>query len=159
MADLIEITSWIDAVNNKRWPDFLPMIGSEDGNIAEQKLNSLFQTHQTLAVYGTLAPGKPNHHIVAPYGGTWSDGIIRGDLGRVGWGAELNYPGFNPRENGTDISAKLLRSSQLPDAWPAIDEFEGSDYYRILVPVFGKDGQVMTVANVYAACLMLSNQA
>ncbi|MCH6197810.1 hypothetical protein MHT86_09950 [Corynebacterium mastitidis] len=31
-------------------------------------------------VYGTLGPGRPNAHILAPYGGTWRRGSVRGAL-------------------------------------------------------------------------------
>jgi hypothetical protein len=40
---------------------------------AEQRLEALFRTSQALAVYGTLAPGQPNHHVVAPLGGEWTE--------------------------------------------------------------------------------------
>jgi hypothetical protein len=40
-----------------------------DGRRAERQLDALFRTSYTLAVYGTLALGQPNHHVVAPLGG------------------------------------------------------------------------------------------
>ena len=50
------------------------------GHDAEQQLEALFTTSHRLAVYGTLAPGQPNHHIVAPLGGEWGPGLVEGDL-------------------------------------------------------------------------------
>lgn len=122
---------------------------------AERRLDALFRTRGTLAVYGTLAPGQPNHHVVAPLGGEWTDGVVEGDLFPVGWGAALGYPAFRPRAGGAAVPVKVLASPALERAWPELDRFEGAEYRRILVPVFGPDGpdagRLLTVANLYAA--------
>ena len=47
-----------------------------------------------LAVYGTLAPGRPNHHHLSGLKGRWIEGSMRGHLLREGWGADLGYPGL-----------------------------------------------------------------
>ena len=31
-----------------------------------------------LATYGTLGPGRPNHHQLVPLGGTWATGTVHG---------------------------------------------------------------------------------
>src|SRR5829696_8736172 len=67
-------------------------VGS-DGRRAERRLDALFRTSHTLAVYGTLAPGRPNHHVLAPLGGEWTDGLIEGDLLPVGWARPSVIPG------------------------------------------------------------------
>ncbi|HEX8275575.1 MAG TPA: gamma-glutamylcyclotransferase [Longimicrobiaceae bacterium] len=122
---------------------------------AERRLDALFGTGRTLAVYGTLAPGRPNHHVVAPLGGEWTDGVVEGDLVPVGWGAELGYPAFRPRAGGDTLAVQVLASPALEAAWPELDRFEGAEYRRILVPVFTPgpaDGRrLLTVANLYAA--------
>src|SRR5215207_10616009 len=82
-------------------------VGS-DGRRAERRLDALFRTSHTLAVYGTLAPGRPNHHVLAPLGGEWTDGLIEGDLLPVGWGAALGYPGFRPRVGGAAVAVQVL---------------------------------------------------
>jgi hypothetical protein len=50
---------------------------------------------------------------------------------------------------------QVLTSPVLGAAWPALDDFEGPEYRRILVPVFRPgpaDGRrLYTVANLYAA--------
>jgi gamma-glutamylcyclotransferase (GGCT)/AIG2-like uncharacterized protein YtfP len=133
-------------------------VGS-DGRCAERQLDAHFRTSHTLAVYGTLAPGQPNHHIVAPLGGEWTDGLIEGDLLPVGWGAALGYPGFRPRVGGAAVAVQVLTAPLLATAWPTLDRFEGPEYQRILVPVFstelgpGQAGErrLYTVANLYAA--------
>ena len=92
-------------------------------------------------------------------GGEWTDGLIEGDLLPVGWGAALGYPGFRPRAGGAARAVKVLTAPSLATAWPTLDHFEGSEYQRILVPVFstelgpGQAGErrLYTVANLYAA--------
>lgn len=129
------------------------------GRGAERQLEALFRTSHTLAVYGTLSPGRPNHHVVAPLGGEWTDGVIEGDLLQEGWAADLGYPGFRPRVGGLAVEVQVLTAPSLATAWPTLDRFEGPGYERILVPVFSPDidpGQegdrrLYTVANLYAA--------
>jgi gamma-glutamylcyclotransferase (GGCT)/AIG2-like uncharacterized protein YtfP len=138
-----------------------------DGGRAERQLDALFRTSHTLAVYGTLAPGQPNHHIVAPLGGEWTDGLIEGDLLPEGWAADLGYPGFRPRVGGATVAVKVLTTPLLATAWPTLDRFEGPEYQRILVPVFstelstGQAGErrLYTVANLYAAAEASSGAA
>src|SRR5918996_5344290 len=133
-------------------------VGS-DGRCAERQLDALFRTSHTLAVYGTLAPSQPNHHIVGPLGGEWTDGLIEGDLLPLGWGAALGYPGFRPQAGGDAVAVPGLTTPSLAAAWPTLDRFEGPEYQRILVPVFstepgpGQAGErrLYTVANLYAA--------
>ena len=98
-------------------------VGSE-GRCAERRLAARFRTSHSLAVYGTLAPGQPNHHIVAPLGGEWTDGLIEGDLLPAGWGAVLGYPGFRPRVGGAAVAVQVLTASSLANAWPTLDRFE-----------------------------------
>lgn len=151
---LADITRMIDAVNNARSGSEI-----EQGALAEQQLNDAFETNNLLAVYGTLAPGRQNYHIVEPLGGDWSEGIIEGDLQQTGWGATLGYPAFRPKTGGTALRIKLLKSLLLPEEWKHVDSFEGPEYQRILVPVFRVDDEtsaagartLLTVANLYAA--------
>ena len=46
--------------------------GGPDGRSAERRLDALFGTGNALAVYGTLAPARPNHHVL----GAVSEGRI-----------------------------------------------------------------------------------
>jgi gamma-glutamylcyclotransferase (GGCT)/AIG2-like uncharacterized protein YtfP len=157
---LLEVRRLAAAANTVRWQrDSTGSAVESDGRRAERQLDALFRTSHTLAVYGTLAPGQPNHHIVAPLGGEWTDGLIEGDLLLVGWGAALGYPAFRPRDGGATVAVQVLTSPLLATAWPTLDRFEGSEYQRILVPVFstelspGQAGErrLYTVANLYAA--------
>ena len=144
-----EVNRLVAAVNTALWRGG----DEEDARVtgAEERLEELFDTRQTLAVYGTLAPGQPNHHVVAPLGGEWTDGVIEGDLFPEGWGATLGYPACRPRTGGPSVAVKVLSAPALLAAWPAIDRFEGPGYRRILVPVFTREGRLYTVANLYAA--------
>ena len=153
---LLEVTRLIAAENARRQnaAGF-----QQDVSEAAQKLDSIFDTDKTLAVYGTLAPGRQNYHIVEPLGGDWTDGFIEGDLQQTGWGATLGYPAFRPRVGGPTLKIRILKSPLLPAGWKNVDEFEGPEYMRILVPVFHiEDADVAaemrrlyTVANLYAA--------
>lgn len=155
LADVIRL---IDVVNNKRTGSCAGS-NSEEAAIAEQQLNEAFGTNNLLAVYGTLAPGRQNYHIVEPLGGDWSEGIIEGNLQQTGWGATLGYPAFRPQSGGPVHKIKLLKSRALASGWQHVDDFEGPDYQRILVPVFRVEletseedaRRLLTVANLYAA--------
>ena len=149
---LPEVVRLIAAANAARWPGDGPARARESSD-AERRLDALFDTSHTLAVYGTLAPGRPNHHVVAPLGGAWTNGVVEGDLHPVGWGATLGYPAFRPRAGGPAVAVHVLTAAGLASAWPDLDRFEGPGYRRILVPVFaaGGDRRLSTVANLYAA--------
>lgn len=157
MADvsLDEVDRLVSAANEARWRGGAGGAGEAGAAEAERRLDALFGSSRTLGVYGTLAPGQPNHHVVAPLGGEWTDGVVEGDLFRLGWGAALGYPAFRPRAGGDAVAVKVLTTPALPAAWPRIDRFEGADYRRILVPVFTPGGagerRLHTVANLYAA--------
>jgi gamma-glutamylcyclotransferase (GGCT)/AIG2-like uncharacterized protein YtfP len=137
-----ELSTLIAAFNATRDPD------------AAARLESLFAVSSTLAVYGSLAPGRSNHHVLAPLGGVWTVGVVIGELSNDGWGTTLGYPGYRPREAGVAIAVQVLVSEALPAAWARLDDFEGPEYRRILVPVFEPDAagarKLATVANVYA---------
>jgi gamma-glutamylcyclotransferase (GGCT)/AIG2-like uncharacterized protein YtfP len=113
-------------------------------NLTEEEEN-LIKTHrpeQTLVVYGTLAPGKPNHHIVEHIQGTWQKGIIKGELSNKGWAAENGYLGFchTSPTNEKSIEAHILTSTELPQNWSMLDDFEGEGYQRILTTYQLEDG-------------------
>jgi gamma-glutamylcyclotransferase (GGCT)/AIG2-like uncharacterized protein YtfP len=163
-VSLDDVSRWIAAANAARWRG--GGSGEEDdagAADAERQLEMRFHTSRCLAVYGTLAPGRPNHHVVAPLGGEWTDGSIQGDLLPLGWGATLGYPAFRPRIGGPSVAVQLLTSPRLAAAWPMLDDFEGVEYRRILVPVFtsvpGEEPRLYTVANLYAAAEAFPGEA
>jgi gamma-glutamylcyclotransferase (GGCT)/AIG2-like uncharacterized protein YtfP len=123
----------------------------------EAQLDSLFGTGARLAVYGSLAPGRQNHHIIAPLGGTWTEGVVEGDLMTYGWGAAIGFPALYPRTGGPAVAVHVLTSSALRGAWTELDAFEGAEYRRVLVPVWSATAVSprvpLTVANLYEAAL------
>jgi gamma-glutamylcyclotransferase (GGCT)/AIG2-like uncharacterized protein YtfP len=89
-----------------------------------------------LAVYGTLAPGRPNHHLMSNIPGTWIEAIVRGRLQARGWGADIGYPGIIPAKDGDDIAVQLFVSPKLPSHLAHLDAFEGEDYERVAITTF-----------------------
>ena len=74
---LPEVRRLVDAANAlRRQSDASGSAGESDARRTERQLDALFGSSHTLAVYGTLAPGQPNHHVLAPLGGEWTEGLI-----------------------------------------------------------------------------------
>ncbi len=88
-----------------------------------------------LAVYGTLAPGQPNHHELADLSGQWRAGTVRGRFVSEGWGATLGYPALVLDPAGDTIAVQLFTSPDLPTHWPRLDAFEGEEYQRVVAEV------------------------
>jgi gamma-glutamylcyclotransferase (GGCT)/AIG2-like uncharacterized protein YtfP len=88
-----------------------------------------------LAVYGTLGPGKPNHHHLAGLSGEWTQGTVRGELRAEGWGAALGFPGLVLDPNGLTVAVDLLESAELHQHWQRLDDFEGTGYRRVLATI------------------------
>ena len=103
-------------------------------------------TVNKLFVYGTLAPGKPNEHILANTPGTWCEANVIGTLHQEGWGAALGYPGLVLDEHAENVTGLVFSSEQLPNLWPMLDEFEGEGYQRVLTTAEFTNG---TKAQVY----------
>ena len=95
-----------------------------------------------LACYGTLVPGRANHHQLAGLTGTWRPGQVRGTLLATGWGAARGYPALFPDPAGDRVAVQLFESPDLPAHWDRLDDFEGSDYVRVPVEVETADGLV-----------------
>jgi gamma-glutamylcyclotransferase (GGCT)/AIG2-like uncharacterized protein YtfP len=98
---------------------------------------------QRLFVYGTLAPGKPNAHVLAQVPGTWAPACVRGTLHQEGWGAAAGYPGIVLDALGDEVQGLVFSSDALPEHWPRLDEFEGEGYERVLTSATLRDGAVV----------------
>lgn len=90
---------------------------------------------QRLFVYGTLAPGEPNGHILAPLEGTWQPATVRGRLKPEGWGAAMGYPGIVLDESAEEVQGVVFSSEQLEGFWSELDAFEGEEYARVSTKV------------------------
>ena len=113
---------------------------------------------ERLFVYGTLAPGRPNDHVLADLPGTWEPASIHGRLEHEGWGAELGFPGLvlGPRD-GNAVAGLLLSAKGLPARWAELDEFEGPGYDRVVAEVLVEGGVVE--ACVYVLARLSGNAA
>ena len=95
-----------------------------------------------LASYGTLAPGRSNHHQLAGLNGAWQQGTVRGWLSNAGWGAPLGYPGLVLDAAGPLVDVHVFESPDLPAHWTRLDEFEGAEYRRVVTQVRTAAGDV-----------------
>ena len=93
-----------------------------------------------LATYGTLAPGRANHHQLASLKGQWRQGSVRGELVEAGWGAALGFPGLILDPAGPDVEVFLFESDDLLLHWDRLDSFEGKGYRRAITQVQTAEG-------------------
>ena len=98
---------------------------------------------QRLFVYGSLAPGKINAHLLDGIDGTWEEATVRGVLHSSGWGANFGFPGLVLSKEGVKVSGHLFCSNELTDHWEILDEFEGESYNRILAEVTLRDNSTV----------------
>jgi len=145
--------------------DILPTIDALNGMLRDKALASsqrsralrlsdaLFDATGHLIVYGSLSPGGSNHARLAHLDGTWSPGVVTGDLIPHGWGASLGYPAMQWRSDGPRVPAWLLRAPGLAaeGEWEALDQFEGEEYCRILAPFLSLHGEIVAVGYLYEA--------
>ena len=102
-----------------------------------------------LFVYGTLAPGRPNEHVLSEIPGTWEPATVKGTLHHAGWGAAAGYPGIVLDEMGREVQGFVFSSDEIAAHWTRLDEFEGEGYKRALVPATLRDGTIVQ-AYIYA---------
>ena len=95
-----------------------------------------------LIVYGSLAPGGSNAFLLAGVIGEWHKCHIRGHMGQY-----RGFKSFRYDQKGPEHPAWLLESSELPRVIPDLDDFEGEEYERIIIPARVDDRWVM--AQVY----------
>lgn len=95
-----------------------------------------------LIVYGTLAPGRINHHQLDGLNGVWQQGTVRGWLNPAGWAAEVGYPGLVLDAHGPPVDVYVFESPDLPEHWSRLDEFEGVDYRRVAARVSTSTGEL-----------------
>ena len=147
-GDMFSATDLQDLIELNRLRGCSP---SKELNVLESQFSSRFGADSRLAVYGSLAPGRANHHHLSALQGQWISGLTaRGELVQQGWGTDLGYPALHWSLSGPPVDVELFISPQLVRHWPRLDEFEGLEYRRILVPLFNSSS-VVAVANLYAA--------
>ena len=110
-----------------------------------------------LFVYGTLAPGEVNAHVLGALDGSWARAKVRGVLCDAGWGAAHGFPGLrlfrcvasSPDEPSDFVLGLLFESEGLSEMWSELDEFEGADYRCELTQAIFEDGTTKSCV-VYA---------
>jgi len=103
-----------------------------------------------LAVYGSLAPGEPNHWVVSRIAGEWVGGTVYGYVFDLTWGPADGYQGFLPDPGGGRVELSVLLSPELDRKWREIDDFEGPGYERRILPIVLDDGREID-AHIYVA--------
>ncbi|HXH77022.1 gamma-glutamylcyclotransferase family protein [Nocardioides sp.] len=103
---------------------------------------------QRLFVYGSLAPGASNEHVLADVDGQWEPASVTGALVDEGSAFEQGYPAIVLSMDGPVVDGLLFSSDDLAEHWARLDEFEGEDYERVTVRARRQDGQPVA-AHVY----------
>lgn len=98
---------------------------------------------ERLFVYGTLAPGKPNAHVLADVPGRWEPATVTGTLHAEGWGAAQGYPGIVLDDDGDIVPGLVFSSDELANHWARLDAFEGDGYERVIAKARLADGRVV----------------
>ena len=104
-------------------------------------------THR-LFVYGTLAPGRPNQHVLAGVPGTWEPATVRGELLPEGWGAAAGFPAIVLGDDGPEVEGLLFSSDELDVHWQHLDDFEGDGYERVVTLALLPSGEAVR-AHIY----------
>ncbi len=102
----------------------------------------IVDSNNRLAVYGTLAPGRPNAHQLDGLEGRWFEGRVYGTVVAAGWGADLGFPGLILDPEGESVDVLVFESGDLPEHWARLDEFEGSGYQRVVTAVHALDSDI-----------------
>ena len=111
-------------------------------------MNHVLTGDHRLATYGSLAPGRPNHHHLAGIKGRWLQGLVYGRLVQEGWGADLGFPALVLDPAAPAINVYVFESADLPAQWARLDNFEGPGYQRVPVAVHTPAGELD--ASIYA---------
>lgn len=102
-----------------------------------------------LFVYGSLAPGRANAHVLADVPGSWQPATVNGRLLQEGWGAAMGYPGLVLDAQGGEVRGQVFSSTELASHWSRLDAFEGEGYERVIGQARLEDGTTVQ-AWVYA---------
>ena len=96
--------------------------------------------HTRLATYGSLSPGEINHDQLSNLKGQWLKGTVRGVLQNAGWGSSMGFPGLTLDPAGPEVNVNIFESEDLPQHWSRLDEFECTEYRRVVAQVQTPDG-------------------
>ena len=83
----------VNILRTREPPDLMAL------DLLEGAIEALFSVSRHLIVYGSLAPGGPNHSLLAGLKGVWREGWVTGELLERGWSAAMSHPGLRWRQN------------------------------------------------------------
>lgn len=111
--------------------------GHDIGRLGLDELDALWddvkQAQTRLAVYGSLAPGTANHHMLAGLDGAWSEARVHGIVHNAEWEAAGGYPAFEYDPAGPLSDVLVFEAADLPLHRPRLDAFEATAGYEPLV--------------------------
>ena len=96
-----------------------------------------------LFVYGTLAPGQSNEHILSEVQGSWEPASVKGKRLNVTWGPAAGYPGVFLHNSDGEVQGLVFTSEDLPAHWARLDAFEGEGYTRTITTATLQDGSTV----------------
>lgn len=100
-------------------------------------------------IYGTLQPGKPNHHVMKGFRGSWTKATVTGSLKQEGWGAKQGCPGIVLGTSSEAVEGYVFQTEQIQDLLPVLDKLEGEDYVRVQTIASLESGDQVE-AHIYA---------
>lgn len=105
----------------------------------------------TLIIYGSLAPGEANHHIISHINGIWLKAFIKGKIIDNGWATRTGYPEFKRASDKDSHSVEVLAfmSEELDDHWKQLDDFEATESYKRTTITCELEGGQIVEAFIY----------
>lgn len=116
--------------------------------ILERSFDFKTGANRRLCIYGRMRPGGPDHHLLAPLGGSWTVGQFQGYM-QSGVCDIETCPGLVWAPNGEQNTGAVLTSGILPDMWPTLDAHEAPALIRFLINVQTDEGEI--IANIFVS--------
>lgn len=83
------------------------------------------------------------NHLLSSIGGVWDKGTVRGEFIQAGEIPGFLYPGVILDNNGDTVPGYLFTSDNLSSHWKKLDQYEGSNYERVITDVNLTDGRTV----------------
>jgi len=107
-----------------------------------KNINNLF-------VYGTLQKGRQHESLLKKINGNWKKGYVKGKLFNINSGENYGYPAVKLNKKGSKIFGMIFQSKDLKKNLKKIDQFEGSDYKRVISKVNNVNDGRKTESYIY----------
>ena len=83
-------------------------------------------------MYGTLAPGEVNEHVLATLDGSWVPAGSFGAPHAEGWALTNGLPALQLGPAAAAVAGQIFRSDIFARHWAKVDEFEGEASRRVI---------------------------